>query len=1591
VYSNRNRCSGLVFAVVLAVLIAVLQTAQPVLGQNVTWSGGGGTDWNTVLNWSPLTVPNSASAVANFTGNATGIVNISASITAQTLNFTNPGGGSGYVITTSSASQTLSGLTTINIGAGVNAGSTIGLTSVSTGNLLFPAGSNLTINDNAINQVNTAFVIGPTTVIGTPGTGGVIVNGSGITQITGSFATSPNNVIGGLTKNGPGFLEFNGSGANLSGGLTLNGGTLALDYSNNTASKINGGPLTLDGGLLLMTANSGTPVAQTIPAGTIVAAGQTSVQGAGTGTLTLNAAAITHGVGGTVDFVLNSPGSTFSVQTSTGNTNGLLGTGPAFATVNNGAGWATLSGVVVAPLAGYSINTYTSGANTDVTASTAQSNITTNSLRFNVPNLSLSLSGTNILQSGGILGTPSGGGEQITGVTATLAAVGGGELFIHQYSNGPLTIGAALVSSAGLTKSGSGPLVLSGNNTGLTGPININRGSLTVSGTTAPVNSASAINFNDDRVGTGLQTFTVALPSNNSGTITPPIRLSAFATNFGTTFTTGSGISNTTITLSGVISSTPGLTTPIQITGDASDTSGFNLTNTNTFTGSVDLLHGSLGINSNASLGNAANPLILEVTDTNNGGLVFLNSGVNLARPITSGTATRIISNGADVNTISGAITGSGILIKTGTGTLILSGTNNYGTAGVNSAAVNGGTLTVSGGGSLTTAGNIGVGNSGNAGQSGAMTVDGVSSVTQTGNAFVQVGSFALSSGSLNIGTTASGASFTIGTGGLGINGAASSVTVGNGAVTGTLTANGSVFVNNGGTLQVGNGSNFILGIGQQLVVSSGQANFTGSYDTSPLSTYTVSGVGDKLTYTGLFRVTNGGTASVTSGGLLSTASIDVGTNTGNGILTVDGAGSSAVATTSASNWGLSGYTANVIFSNGATGSFVHGLSLSDSQFSSVANLIVKSGAQLTIGAFDICQGVAGFSGTPSATVTVSDLGSFITASGPVNIGDNNSGDAGVLNVQNNATFTSATTSLFPTGTININGGTANLGALSFQGGAINFNSGALSFNGNLSVGPTAGILGADLNLASNRILTVGSITTVDQFHTLTLGGGTLNTAALTVNGTFAFNSGTLGVTGANGLTIGTGGALGASFSLGAGRTMNVTNATTIASDGVLFMSGGMLNATGGISNNGEIQLLDPTSQLAGAAITNHKLIDGTGRISNNLVNSNSGNTIGEVRASGSQHLTFTGTSNTNSGKIDLLQGGTIEFTGPLSNTASGLITGRGALMASSISNAGAMTFSAGFTDVFGAVTNVSGAKVTVTGGGTATFYDPFALPSGASVQTSASSTVVFLSAVSGTGSFTGLGLKIFEAGGGPPSVLGSLDSVVGSTRVEAAAVVTANSFNENTVSLAGALLLDATGAASQTNSITIDPGGLLDVNNNQVIVSYSGASPASLIRSYLVTGFDNGNWDGQGIDSSAAHNDATFRTALGYLDNGSNVTIKYTYYGDSNLDGVVNTTDFQMFLDGLVAASGSSWSSGDYTYDGKVDLGNDFNLFLRGYLSQGNSLGELGPVVMADSALSQGQKAQLMALVPEPPAAGIAVLGAFCAGNLRRRKSVAE
>ena len=264
------------------------------LAMGQTWIGPG-TDWNTAANWFPAVVPNSPTANASFTGTALGTVNISASVQAQSLSFTNPTGN--YTLT-SSASQTLSGLTSIVVGSGVTSGvRTINLANVATGSLLY--GATFTVN-NQSTALGTTLVIGTNTVIGAPAHGGLTFTGVGVTQLSGSFA-STNTVTGGLTKSGPGTLIFSGSGANLSGGLTVTGGTLELDYSGNPpTSKLGLGGLTLGGGLLSLVANTTTPFTQTV-AGMTVNAGHTDVvaRSAGGGTLTLAAGAISRSTGGT--------------------------------------------------------------------------------------------------------------------------------------------------------------------------------------------------------------------------------------------------------------------------------------------------------------------------------------------------------------------------------------------------------------------------------------------------------------------------------------------------------------------------------------------------------------------------------------------------------------------------------------------------------------------------------------------------------------------------------------------------------------------------------------------------------------------------------------------------------------------------------------------------------------------------------------------------------------------------------------------------------------------------------------------------------------------------------------------------------------------------------------------------------------------------------------------------------------------------------------------------------------------------------------------------------------------------------------------
>lgn len=117
---------------------------------------------------------------------------------------------------------------------------------------------------------------------------------------------------------------LSGNGSNLIGGMTLNGGVLQLNYSSNTTTKLRGGGLTSAGGTLQFAPHATIFVNQTFGA-TAFTAGHTELARFVTGTfLTVTLNGISRSGAATVNF-----DSSLNYTTTTGNTNGLLGTGRA--------------------------------------------------------------------------------------------------------------------------------------------------------------------------------------------------------------------------------------------------------------------------------------------------------------------------------------------------------------------------------------------------------------------------------------------------------------------------------------------------------------------------------------------------------------------------------------------------------------------------------------------------------------------------------------------------------------------------------------------------------------------------------------------------------------------------------------------------------------------------------------------------------------------------------------------------------------------------------------------------------------------------------------------------------------------------------------------------------------------------------------------------------------------------------------------------------------------------------------------------------------------------------------------------------------
>jgi hypothetical protein len=165
------------------------------------------------------------------------------------------------------------------------------------------------------------------------------------------------------------------------------------------------------------------------------------------------------------------------------------------------------------------------------------------------------------------------------------------------------------------------------------------------------------------------------------------------------------------------------------------------------------------------------------------------------------------------------------------------------------------------------------------------------------------------------------------------------------------------------------------------------------------------------------------------------------------------------------------------------------------------------------------------------------------------------------------------------------------------------------------------------------------------------------------------------------------------------------------------------------------------------------------------------------------------------------------------------------------------------------------------------------------------------------------------------------------------------------------AILSNASGGVTNTiSSLAINGGGQLDLANSGLITS----TPSNTIRQYLINGFNNGAWNGTGGISSVnananynipASNGGHF-TALGY-SSGTTIAalhltagqtlVKYTIYGDANLDGTVDINDLNIVASNFLSGNPGTWDTGDFYYAGETDI-SDLNAVLSNYFDSAPS-----------------------------------------------------
>ena len=355
-------------------------------------------------------------------------------------------------------------------------------------------------------------------------------------------------------------------------------------------------------------------------------------------------------------------------------------------------------------------------------------------------------------------------------------------------------------------------------------------------------------------------------------------------------------------------------------------------------------------------------------------------------------------------------------------------------------------------------------------------------------------------------------------------------------------------------------------------------------------------------------------------------------------------------------------------------------------------------------------------------------------------------------------------------------------------------------------------------------------------------------------------------------------------------------------------------------------------------------------------------NTAGQIRVAAGQRLEILGSSgsNVNNGLVDV-DGGSIEFGRSITNSnaspSTGLIAARDATLRfnAGLLNSGALSFTAGVSDVFGDITNQNNlstpGRIIVTGGAQANFFDDVA--NSGSIQVSAAgslkSTAVFLGDLSGVG-VSGTG-QVFIEGDARPGFSPGTMAFGGD--------VSFGPFSSLNIELAG------TTPGAQYDRVTVAGDASVDGTLNVSLISGFKPTIGSSFEIVAAPSHLTGAFSGENLPALAggASWDVNYSSDAVTLSVGG-------VLGDFNLDGVVDSADYTVWRDLL----GSNALAADASGNGTVDSA-DYNIWKANF----------GAVASAGGGAAGG--AQLTA-VPEPTGFVIAVVFLALVPVMERRRN---